>query len=120
MKRSIFTTITLAAALPASAALAGFNLDARLAELQTDGYDRIEVEDGPTQTKIEAMRGNEELEEVYDEASGDLLERETEMPSDDDMSPGVRITQVDKDFFGPDDDDDEADDDEDDDHDDDD
>lgn len=117
MTRSIFTAITLAAVLPASAALAGFNLDTRISQLQAEGYDRIEVKDGPTQTKIEAMRGNEELEEVYDEATGELLERETEMPSDDDMSPGVKIRQVDKDFVGQDDEHDDDDDDEDDDHD---
>lgn len=111
MKRSIFTALTLAAALPAGAALAAFDRDARIAELQADGYDRIEVKDGPTQTKIEAMRGDEELEEIYDEASGDLLKMEFETGESDDMPVGVKIRQVDKDFLRGSDDDDDHDDD---------
>ena len=80
MPRFLWAT-SAALALAAGAALAQpapSTADALAAELQAAGYTRIEIKEGPTQTKVEAVRGSEKLEYVFDRRTGAILEREVE------------------------------------------
>lgn len=52
--------------------------DAKIAELQAAGFTRIEVKNGPTQSKIEAIRGQEKVEMVIDQTTGATLKEENE------------------------------------------
>ncbi len=45
-------------------------------ELAAQGFTFFEVKNGPTQTKVEAIRGTEEVEIVFDRATGDILKQE--------------------------------------------
>ena len=84
------------------------------------GYTRIEIDTGITQTKVEAIRGTQKLEVVYDRATGSILKEEREaVEASDDTAPGIEIDQEDEDFlkiagavFDNDDDDDDDDEDE--------
>ncbi len=70
--------------------------------LQAQGYTRVEIDEGPTQTKVEAVRGNEKLEYVFDRATGQILKQEVERPDGDDLRPGVEIDREDEDWVrGP-------------------
>ena len=73
-----FKIIALTLALGTTAAFADATTDRLVQELQTDGYTRIEVKTGPTQTKVEAIRGTEKVEFVYDNATGTILKREVD------------------------------------------
>ncbi|MAN97546.1 hypothetical protein [uncultured Roseovarius sp.] len=76
-------------------------IDTEVTALQAEGYDRIEVKTGRTQTKIEAIRGAEKLEVVYDSTTGAVLKREIESAEyDDDISVGVKYRSRDRDFVG--------------------
>lgn len=67
--------------------------------LQAQGFTRIEVKEGPTQIKVEAIQGTTKVEYVYDIRTGDVLSQETErVDGDDDTRPGVEIDQEDEDF----------------------
>lgn len=75
--------------------------DAIVSDLRADGYNFIEIKRGPTQTKIEAIRGNEELEIVYDNATGDVLKREVGRADADEIGrTGIEIDTEDRDFVG--------------------
>lgn len=67
-----------------------------------DGFTRIEVKSGPTQTKVEAIRGTEKVEVVYDNASGSVLKREVEALAPG-FSPraGVEVDTRNRDFLRP-------------------
>ena len=52
--------------------------DQVVADLQAAGYTRVEVRVGPTQMKIEAIRGTQKLEVIYDKATGAVLKTETQ------------------------------------------
>ncbi|MGL4311128.1 MAG: PepSY domain-containing protein [Paracoccaceae bacterium] len=128
MKRTL--VLSTALILTATMGLAKINTDALVADYQAMGYTRIEVKTGPTQTKVEAIRGTEKLEVIYDSGTGSVLKSETEtVDSGDDLRPGVEIDSQNRDFVrvkssssddeGSDDDSDDEDDDNDDDSDDD-
>jgi hypothetical protein len=98
------TAILLFCASMASAAL---NTDALVADFQAQGFTRVEVKSGLTQTKVEAIRGTEKVEVVYDSATGAVLSRETQIVEPgDDTAPGVSVEDTDRDFVGSDDGDD--------------
>lgn len=68
-------------------------------DLQEQGFTRIEVKNGVTQTKVEAVRGTEKVETVFDRASGEVIKQEIEsIDSDEDTRPGVEIRDRDRDF----------------------
>lgn len=70
-----------------------------VSDLQAQGFTRIEIKNGLTQTKVEAIRGSEKVETVFDRATGDVIEREVErVDSDDDTRPGVEVQTRDRDF----------------------
>lgn len=109
MKRITF--IAAVFAIAAGAAQAQSATDQLVAGFQAGGFTRIEVKNGPTQTKIEAMRGTEQVEVVIDRATGGVLKREVAtVEAGEDTAPGVFIDDRTKDFVdgrtGGDDDDD--------------
>ena len=87
------------------------NTDQLIRDLQDQGFTRIEVENGVSQTKVEAIRGTEKVETVFDRATGDVISQEVETVRDgEDTSPGVEIENRSRDFVdaeGSDDDDDD-------------
>ena len=105
------TAIALALAVSGAAATAAVTTESVVREFQADGYGWIEVKKGPTQMKVEAVRGTEKVEVVIDIASGDVLERETETASLRDQGrTGVQVQDRARDFTGRDDDSDDDDD----------
>ncbi len=123
MKRFLWAT-TAALSLAGAGALAQdavANVQELAARLQAEGYTSIEIKEGPTQTKVEAVRNGQKLEYVYDRATGRILSQEIEAADADDLQGGIEIDQEDEDWVpvpGAVLDDDEGDDDEDDDDDD--
>ena len=68
--------------------------------LSTQGFTRIEIKTGPTQIKVEAIRGTEKLEQVFDSASGTMLKSEVEtVRPGEDTAPGVSIRDRNRDFL---------------------
>jgi hypothetical protein len=91
-------------ALPSTAALALIDTDGLVAGYQADGYTAIEVTRGLTQTKIEAIRGTEKIEVIYDNETGATLSSMLGTPAaDDDLLPGVTVRDLSGNFLGNDD-----------------
>ena len=66
---------------------------------QAQGYTHIEIKQGLTQTKVEAIRGSEKLEIVFDRATGAILKSETEQASRAEMArTGVTVRDRGRDF----------------------
>ncbi|WP_084861083.1 PepSY domain-containing protein [Salibaculum halophilum] len=111
MKTTLLST-TAALALATSPVFAQSATDQIVADLQSQGYTYIEVKEGPSQIKAEAVRDGRKLEVVYDSATGEILKQETEAAEGDYATrTGVEVDSDDEDFLD-DDDMDEADDDE--------
>lgn len=97
MKRSL--TLAVLFAITGGAALAEINVDSLVADYQAQGFTRIEVRNGLTQTKVEAIRGTEKLEVVLDRATGSVLKSETgTVDPFENTSPGVSIRDRNRDF----------------------
>lgn len=95
-------SLALAAALSiiGGGAFALVTTDSVIQELSASGYTRIEVANGPTQMKVEAIRGTEKLEVVYDTATGNVLKSETDIvDADENTTPGVQVQTRDRDFL---------------------
>ncbi len=119
--RTKLMMFTATAALTANMAYAAIDGQALADSYLADGYDFVEVKQGPTQTKVEAIKGSSKVEVVYDNENGAIIKQETETADGDDLGrTGSQVRSVDKDFEDGDDDGDEEDDDNDDDEDDDD
>lgn len=111
--RKILLSTTAMVVLSVGAAQAQSLAERVITRLQAEGYESIEVTNGLTQIKVEAIRNGRKLEVIYDAVTGAILEQEVEpVNEDDDYAPGVGIENDARDFL--DDDDDEDDDDEDD------
>ena len=67
-----------------SFAHAAFDAQSVAAQLQSDGYSRIEIKVGQNIAKVEAIKGTTKIEVTYDIASGDVIKTETEQLADDD------------------------------------
>ena len=76
MKTKFLMTVS-ALVLSSTMAFAALTTETVVAGLQGQGYTRVEVKTGPTQTKFEAIKGSEKLEVIYDNASGNVLKTET-------------------------------------------
>ena len=112
MKRTLMMTAALI--FGGHMAFAALTTDTVVTDLTALGYTRIEIKTGPTQMKVEAIRGTEKLEVIYDIDSGDILKQEIEsVDADDDIAPGAEISTDDEDFVDGDDDDQDEDEDED-------
>ncbi len=107
--------LVLAAGLMGQMALAQSATDQIVTDLQSQGFTAIEIKTGPTQIKVEAIRGGQKIEVIYDAATGQILKQEVESSAGENISPGVSIDQRDEDFLDDDDRDEDDDDDDDDD-----
>jgi hypothetical protein len=95
-----YRLILTAALLFAGNAAVAFTTESVVGELSSQGYTRIEVRNGLTQTKVEAIRGTEKLEVVYDRATGAVLKTETEaVDAGDNTTPGVSVRNRNRDFL---------------------
>ncbi|MEO9824540.1 MAG: PepSY domain-containing protein [Paracoccaceae bacterium] len=115
MKHSLFSTL-LALGI-ASTAQAQSIADQVVSQLEAEGFNYFEIKNGPNQVKIEAVRGTQEVEYVYDLNTGELLKQEAGTSDAEDRSrSGVQTRTEDRDFVdwrgGSRSDDDERDDDE--------
>lgn len=101
---SIRSTLLASAAvtgLAATPALSQSLRDQLIAGYQTQGYDFIEVKTGPTQIKIEATRGNQTLEVIYDASTGEILSQEVgRAEAEDQGRTGVELDTRNEDFLG--------------------
>ena len=94
-------TFALAAAslFAGTMALADAFSDKIVADLQSQGFDRIEIKNGPTQTKVEATDGTRKLEVVFDRASGGIVKQEVEtLRPGEHIHTGVRLRTEEDDF----------------------
>ena len=92
--------LSLAALLLSGSAAFALTSQEVVDQMTAAGFTRVEVQTGPTQIKVEAFRGTEKVETVFDAATGVVLKREIELAdAGDDISPGVEIRTRDKDFL---------------------
>lgn len=100
MKRFLWAT-TAALALVGTSALAQQTVGSTqelAAQLQAQGYTSIEIKEGPTQTKVEAVRDGQKLEYVFDRATGRILSQELDRVDDDDLRNGIEFDREDEDW----------------------
>jgi hypothetical protein len=103
---------TAAAALSGTMAFAAINPQTLADAYIAEGYSYVEVKVGPTQTKLEAVKGDRKVEVVYDNATGQPIKQEFENADDDYVGrTGIEIEDSRRDFLDDDDDDDSNDDD---------
>ena len=96
----LFATTAAFVLLSTGLSLAAVDTNALIDSLQSQGYTRIEVKKGLSQVKIEAIRGTEKVEVVYDKETGAVLKSETEtVQPGDDVAAGVSIETRDEDFL---------------------
>ena len=97
---------TAAAALSGTMAFAAINPQTLADAYIAEGYSFVEVEVGPTQTKLEAVRGTRKVEVVYDNASGQPIKQEFENADREYIGrTGIEIENSRRDFLDDDDDD---------------
>ena len=86
-------------AMPALSAQAQVTADQLATAYQSDGYSRIEVTRGLDQIKVEAIKGEQKIEVIYDAASGDILKSETStVGANDNTRPGVKLRNKNRNF----------------------
>ena len=103
MKLRLFT---VAAMLMASTAMAQAALtsDEIAMEYVNQGYTRVEIDISATHAKVEAIKGMDKLEVIYDLATGTVLKTEHELvDADDETTPGVFVRERDERWFDVDD-----------------
>lgn len=95
-KLMMFTAVT---ALSASMAFAAINPETLAQSYRAEGYTYVEVTVGPTQTKLEAVKGDRKVEVVYDNATNAIIKQEFEDADDDYVGrTGVEIETSASDF----------------------
>ncbi len=95
-------------------ALAAIDPQAIADGLIADGYSFVEVKQGPTQTKIEAVKGTTVVETIYNNDTGDIIKQETEAADAEYLDrTGVDFKLTNKDFEDTDAEEDDEDEDED-------
>jgi hypothetical protein len=97
--RTRLLSYTAAVMLTPGAAFAAIDGNALADAYLAEGYDFVEVKTGPTQTKVEAIKGATKVEVVYDNASQEILKREQEAADGDDIGRvGKQVRNVNRDF----------------------
>lgn len=101
--------VATAFALWTAAAQAQGATDAIISQYQDMGFQYIEIKEGITQTKVEAiMPDGRKVEVIYDNATGRILKQENERADAEELRQrGVDINQDDEDFLDDDEDDDD-------------
>jgi hypothetical protein len=112
MKRTLM--MTAAFVFGGQMAFAAIDPQALANSYLAEGYTFVEVKQGPTQTKLEAVKGATVVEVVYDNGTGAIISQETQAADADEIGrTGVQVKTTDKDFEDTDDEDDEDEEDED-------
>ncbi|PPB80478.1 YpeB-like protein with putative protease inhibitory function [Albidovulum inexpectatum] len=96
MRKLAIATATLM--FSSGLAMAEVSTEALVSDLQSQGFDWIEVKRGPTQIKVEAVRDGVKYEVVYDRETGAVIKSETESAGDDAGRSGVEVRDRDRDF----------------------
>ena len=97
--RSKLMMFTAALALSTGMAAAAITGNGVLATFQADGYTYIEVKEGLTQIKVEAIKGTTYMEVIYDKESGLAIKTETGTASAEDAAQtGTSVKIVNRDF----------------------
>ena len=94
-----FYTLTAAMIFTGSMAAAAVTADSLVQDLQARGFNHIEIKTGLTQIKAEATNGTNTFEAIYDIATGQILKSETgTVGVFDDTTPGVELSDRNRDF----------------------
>jgi hypothetical protein len=97
MKRTLM--MTAAMMFTGHMAFAAIDPQALADSYIADGYTSVEVKQGLTQTKIEAVKGTSLIEAVYDNASGEIISQETQPADAEELArTGVEVGTADEDF----------------------
>lgn len=118
MKNLLFASSAIAL-FAGTASFAAITVDDVVKTFQDDGYESIEVKRGLSQIKVEAVKGGQKLEAIYDIETGEILKQEIQAAEAGDGAAGLEISTRNRNFLDDDDHDEDADDDNDDDRDDD-
>lgn len=87
-----------------SVAFAAIDGNALADDYLAQGYTFAEVKVGPTQTKVEAIKGDMKVEVIYDNETAEILKSEQKSVESDDASRvGKQVGTVNRDFEGSDD-----------------
>ena len=97
MKRLML--LTAAFAFSASVAMASVAANDLVAAYQAQGYTKIEVITGPTQIKVEAVKGTSRIEVIYDASSGSILQQENKWAKRSQRGAGVTLSTSTGDFL---------------------
>ncbi|WGH77776.1 PepSY domain-containing protein [Jannaschia ovalis] len=74
--------------------------DQIIADLESKGYEYIEIENGLTQTKVEALDGASRLEVIYDNTTGSILKQELGQADASELGlEGIEIGNASRDFL---------------------
>lgn len=99
MKPIFFMTAALL--MSSHMGVAAVTAESIAADLKAQGFTRVEIKQGDSQIKAEALRGTEKLEAIYDAATGDVLKASTYgIGADESRETGVSIRDADGDFVG--------------------
>ena len=92
---------TAALALSAGMARAAITGNDVVRSYQEAAYSHIEVKEGPTQIKVEAIKDGVVIEVVYDKVSGEVIKTESRNASADETGrTGVELRTTREDFIG--------------------
>lgn len=106
--RKTLMMFTAAAALTATVAFAAVDAQALADQYVANGYTYVEVKVGPTETKVEALKGDQYVEVVYSNETGAVISQETQPADPEDVGKtGVEIKTVTEDFDNVDENDDQ-------------
>ena len=98
MKRILLLTGALLFA--GSMASAAITAEGLVQEFSAQGFSRIEIKTGLTQIKAEAINGTTKVEVIYDIATGAILKSETSTVGlFDNTTPGVELSDRNRDFL---------------------
>jgi hypothetical protein len=109
--RTKLMMFTAATALSANMAFAAIDAQALADSYIAEGYTYVEVKQGPTQTKLEAIKGDVKVEVIYSNETGLIIKSESETADSEEIGKtGTEVETTDEDFEDGDDDDDDDDD----------
>ena len=97
MKRTLM--MTAAFVFGGQMAFAAIDPQALADSYIAQGYTYVEVKQGPSQTKLEAVKAGNMVEVVYDNETGGIISQETQAADAEELAQtGVEIKSTDKDF----------------------
>lgn len=95
-KLMMFTAAVAFSATMASAAITSNDV---VATYQSQGYSYVQVKDGISQIKVEAIKDGVKLEVIYDKASGNVIRQESGAADASEATrSGVEVQQTNRDF----------------------